>query len=251
MTLHCSDWVPSKSSDMGRNNYFQFKQFTIVQEQSAMKVGVDSVLLGAWTQIGNSGKILDVGCGTGLLSLMMAQRSSAMITGIDIDEGACREAKMNSEQSPWAERINILHMPFQQFARHSNTPFDLVISNPPYFENSSKPGDLKRQSARHNDELPFNEFLEGCQQVLDPQGRIAVILPSGKAEDFSSLASGFGYFRNRMLMVSHFPDKACHRILMEFSQKKITCINETLVIQAEGQYTEDYRMLTGDFYLAF
>ena len=236
---------------MGRNNYFQFKQFTIVQEHSAMKVGVDSVLLGAWAEIGNAATILDVGCGTGLLSLMMAQRSSATITGIDIDEDACREAKMNSGHSPWPDRINIQHISFQEFARQNISAFDLVISNPPYFENSSKPGDLKRKSARHNDELPFHEFLEGCVKILHPHGRIAVILPASKAHDFASLAANYGYSRNRMLMVRHFPDKPCHRILMEFSQKKITGTEETLVIEAEGQYTEAYRNLTSEFYLAF
>lgn len=251
MTSLYSGSVPLKSSDMGRNNYFRFKQFTIVQEHSAMKVGVDSVLLGAWAEIGDAATILDVGCGTGLLSLMMAQRSSASITGIDIDADACHEAKMNAGLSPWPERINIQQIPFQEFARKNISAFDLVISNPPYFENSSKPGDLKRKSARHNDELPFHEFLEGCAQILHPHGRIAVILPAGKAHEFASLAANYGYSRNRMLMVRHFPDKPCHRILMEFSQNKITGIEETLVIEAEGRYTEAYRNLTGEFYLAF
>lgn len=251
MTSLYSGWGHLKNSDMGRNNYFQFKQFTVIQEHSAMKVGVDSVILGAWTQTGEAKTILDVGCGTGLLSLMMAQRSSAQITGIDIDKDTCREAEMNVARSQWPDRINIQHIPFQQFAMQHTDRFDLVISNPPYFENSSKPGDLKRKTARHNDELPFNEFLEGCTRVLHPVGRFSVILPADRAGDFSQLASGYGFFKSRILKVQHFPDKPYHRILMEFMQKKITCTEEMLVIESEGQYTESYRQLTGPFYLAF
>jgi tRNA1Val (adenine37-N6)-methyltransferase len=246
-----SGWGHLKNSDMGRNNYFQFKQFTVIQEHSAMKVGVDSVMLGAWTHIGEAKTILDVGCGTGLLSLMMAQRSSAIVTGIDIDGEACTEAAMNVARSPWPDRINIQTIPFQQFATKHPGRFDLVISNPPYFVNSSKPGDLKRKTARHNDDLPFSAFLEGCALALQPLGRISVILPADKAEDFSMLASGYGFFRSRLLKVRHFPDKPIHRILMEFTQKKITSTEEMLVIESEGQYTEPYRQLTGEFYLAF
>jgi tRNA1Val (adenine37-N6)-methyltransferase len=131
---------------MGRNNYFKFKQFTVIQEFAAMKVGVDSVILGAWADIDEADSILDIGTGTGLLTLMMAQRSDAKITAIEIDDIAYREALYNVESSPWSNKIRVIHSSFQDFAEKCTSEFDHIVSNPPYFENSSQPEDQRRKT---------------------------------------------------------------------------------------------------------
>ncbi len=236
---------------MGRNNYFKFKKFTVVQEHSAMKVGIDSVLLGAWTGIQETQTILDVGTGTGLLALMLAQRSNAKITAVEIDESACREALTNIENSPWPNQIKVLHTTFQEFEQSTNQRFDCIVSNPPYFENSSKPEDLNRKNARHNDGLPFTGLIEGSLKLLNINGHLSVILPVKMAEKFIETAACLGLFLNRTTWIKHNPEKPFHRRLLEFS-RNITATDESiLVIESQREYTDDYKNLTREFYLAF
>jgi tRNA1Val (adenine37-N6)-methyltransferase len=236
---------------MGRNNYFKFKKFTVVQEHSAMKVGIDSVLLGVWARIQEAQTILDVGTGTGLLALMMAQRSSAKITAVEIDESACREAFMNIDNSPWPTRIEVLHTTFQEFEQSTDQRFDCIVSNPPYFENSSKPEDLNRKNARHNDGLPFTGLIEGSMKLLNANGHLSVILPVKISEKFIGTAGYLGLFLNRTTWIKHNPEKPYHRRLLEFSRNKTAPEESILVIESQREYTEDYKNLTREFYLAF
>ena len=236
---------------MGRNNYFKFKLFTVTQEFSAMKVGADSVILGAWADITGADSILDIGTGTGLLALMMAQRSDAKIIAIEIDETAYKEALSNVESSPCPKKISVLHSSFQDFAEKGTTEFDLIISNPPYFENSSQPEDHRRRNARHNDELPFADLINGSLKLLSEKGKLSLILPVNIAQGFCKLAMDSGLYINRTLWVRHRPGKPFHRQFMEFSKKETTIDKSVLVIEDQNEFTEDYKNLTREFYLAF
>lgn len=236
---------------MGRNNYFRFKQFTIIQELSAMKVGVDGVILGAWVNLTGIQTVLDVGTGTGLLAMMIAQRSKTSVTAIDIDEPSCREAEQNVNNSPWAGRIRVNHISYQEMARHDKLKFDAIVSNPPYFVNSSRPEDTRRSNARHDVNLSFPEFISCSHQLLLPGGTISVILPADTAGFFVNTAREQGFYLNRITRIRHFPDKPFHRYLMEFSQRNTPVAESILTIDSGSGFTEEYRDLTRDFYLAF
>ncbi len=159
---------------MGHNNYFQFKQFLIRQEKSAMRIGTDGVLLGAWTDTSHSENILDIGTGTGLIAIMLAQRSNAKITGVEIEVQAANEAIQNGENSPWPDRIDIVHSPFQKFAAETCDKFDTIVSNPPYFTNAVKNRQDEKSLARHNHLLPFNELLQGVSKILSNDGKLSL-----------------------------------------------------------------------------
>lgn len=236
---------------MGRNNYFRFKQFTIVQEMSAMKVGVDGVILGSWINTNGIQSFLDVGTGTGLLALMAAQRSEATVMAIDIDGPSCQEAEQNAKNSPWHDRIRVIHISLQEMAKNGHPKFNAIISNPPYFMNSSRPGDIRRSSARHADHLSFLDFLTCSRQLLLPGGTISVILPADTAAYFVSTALDHGLYLNRLTRIRHFPGKPFHRHLMEFTDRNNPVSESILTIDSGNGFTEEYRNLTRDFYLAF
>lgn len=238
---------------MGHNNYFQFKQFLIRQDKSAMRVGTDGVLLGAWTDVSEVKNILDIGTGTGLIAIMLAQRSNALITGVEIEIRAAGEAKKNAKDSPWPERINILHQKFQEFARQTTDKFDLIVSNPPFFSNSVKNNLNEKSMARHNHLLPFNDLLEGALKLLTANGKLSVILPVNEAIELTKQAKNYDLFISRLLEIKSSPLKEPNRHLMEFTKKQVPVNIKTLSI-FEGNnvdYTTEYKQLTADFYLNF
>jgi tRNA1Val (adenine37-N6)-methyltransferase len=236
---------------MGRNNYFQFKQFKIVQQHSAMKVGTDGVLIGAWTNIENAATILDVGTGTGLIALMMAQRTNAQITAIEIVKDAAKEATENVSNSPWKERIEIENISFHDFVIAAKSKFDLIISNPPFFINSFKTGSENRTIARHNDLLPFAELASGAKKRLAKNGRLAIILPVAPAETFIEIAKNEGLNLVRLTKVKPKSSKAPNRFLMEFTMQKLTPVGDILTIYLDdnSDYTKEFKELIRDFYL--
>lgn len=235
------------------NNYFQFKQFKIIQEKSAMKVGTDGTLLGAWANVSGIKNVLDVGAGTGLISLMIAQRTSAKILGIEIEKNAAKEAKENVQNSQWENRVVIKNISFQQFEKSSKEKFDLIISNPPFFSNSYKNKITNLAIARHNDLLPFSELIKDSVKLLNENGRLAVILPVIQAEEFIELAKPEGLFLSRLTKVKPKATKEPNRFLMEFTKKQTTLKSDYLTIYNETgiDYTELYKELTRDFYLKF
>jgi tRNA1Val (adenine37-N6)-methyltransferase len=238
---------------MGKNSYFRFKQFMVIQEKSAMKVGTDGVLLGAWVIINSAKTILDVGTGTGVIALMMAQRSVAEITALEIEKESFGEACFNFNQSPWSGRIYSVHQSFQAYSAETLQKFDLIISNPPFFENASKSSELSRSNARHNDLLPFSELIGGCDRLLTTSGRFALILPAEQSERFISLASDFGLFVTRLTKVRPKPGKSFHRYLLEFSKVQTEVVSDELTIEFDvhNNFTTEYINLTKDFYLLF
>lgn len=236
---------------MGRNNYFQFKQFRIHQEKTAMKVNTDGVLLGAWTDIGGAKTILDIGAGTGLISLMIAQRSNAVITGVEIEKNAAEEAAQNVQNSPWENRISIQHIAFQEFTETASVKFDLIVSNPPFFSNSVKNTNPHLSIARHNHFLPFEDVIHGATKLLNVDGRLTLILPFDAASEFVEKARLKNLYLNRLTEVKPFPRKKPNRCLMEFGfEKKDLRTDQFSVFGETGKdYSEEFKLLARDFYL--
>lgn len=234
------------------NDYFKFKQFTIHQENCAMKVGTDGVLLGAWINIGNAQTILDIGTGTGLIALMMAQRSSSEIDAIEIDQDAAKQAYANFRGSPWSNRLNIIHSSFQDYSINEKK-YDLLVANPPYFLNSLKTPDLKRAIARHDHLLNRYDLIEGSFRLLNLKGRLAVILPVAEYDLFTSQLLKLALFEIRKTTVIPKPGKKPERILAEFSFVKQPIEISELLVEKYGRhgYSEEYIELTKEFYLKF
>ena len=218
-----------------------------------MKVGTDGTLLGAWATLPATGRILDIGTGTGLIAIMAAQRApEARITAIDIDADCIAQARENADASPWSDRIEVVHSPLQEFATEDR--FDVIISNPPYFVDSFLSPDAARSTARHTDSLSFNELTQGVLRLLSPEGRFALILPQPEMARFLTAARG-RMFVTRRCEVWSTPTSGVRRIMAELSTTPpaLPPITEKLIIEDNGPqgYSKEYRTLTRDFYLKF
>ena len=236
------------------NTSFAFKQFTIQQDLCAMKVGTDAVLLGAWVMPQQATRILDIGTGTGIIALMLAQKSEAEITAIDIDEQAVIQAKQNIMDGPFTNNIQVMLSSIQAFASQSHATYDLIVTNPPYFEQSLKSTDEQRSHARHADVLPFGELLDAVKLLLDSKGKFCVILPRLEAEKFTTMAEKKGFQLSKLLRVKSRTDKPeAKRHIMQFEFLATEFSEATLVIEEEvrHQYTSDYKDLTKDYYINF
>lgn len=233
-------------------SFFRFKEFTIYHDQCAMKVGTDAVLIGAWTEVKNTKNILDIGTGSGIISLMLAQRNScATIKGIEIDEAACHQALDNFKLSPFSGRLRVEHTSVQDFIINNVHSFDLIVSNPPYFVNSLKCPDKKRNNARHSDTLSLDELLRCSKSLLVTGGRLALVVPFDLKEELYGLAAESGFHLRRETSVYPTPNSEAKRLLVEFILCPVdTFEKETLTIEiARHQHTEEYIALTKDFYL--
>lgn len=218
-----------------------------------MKVGTDSVLLGSWASLPGKGRILDIGTGCGLLALMAAQRSEAEITGIDVDLNAIRSAGDNFRSSPWNQRLTAQYISLQDFLLKENfKSFEYLLSNPPYFNNSLKAPDTNRSNARHNDLLPYKLLIEAAIKLLNPSGKIGLVLPVNEGNYFSEIAILAGLNPVAEMKILPKEGKAANRLLMEFSKEYRTSKKEVLTIRSSiGGYTDEYRQLTRAFYLNF
>ena len=232
------------------NPYFRFKQFTVFHDRCAMKVGVDGVTLGAWTNVWEARSILDVGCGSGLIALMLAQRSSAEITAIDMDEACVIQARENVENSPWKNKISVIHSSLQQFAQTPAKPFDLIVSNPPFFVNSLKNPSSARAAARHNDTLSHEDLILCAKKLLADKGRLCVISPIAEGNCFMDEAEKEGLFCAEKTTVFPNLQKPAKRLLLEFRKEKSDCrISDVTIEKERGIYTDKYREMVKDFYL--
>lgn len=227
---------------------FVFKQFTVEQTRSAMKVSTDGILLGAWAELANAKSLLDIGTGTGLLALMAKQRApKAKVVAIEVDGEACIDAKFNFANSPWPE-ICLHHGAIQSF--QSTQPFDVIITNPPYFNASLKGDNEARNTARHTDGLGFSELIECCTKLSHANTLLNVILPCKEASSFIEQAKCKGWNLARMCNARTTLKKSPSRSLMLFSLQPEVCQTSSLTIHAaEGGYSDEYVSLCKDFYL--
>ncbi len=237
-------------------NKFRFKQFTILQDKCAMKVGTDGTLLGAWVDISGAEKILDIGTGTGLIALMLAQRSSqqygTFIDAVEIDTDSSIQARENVERSPWSDRVKVENYSIQEYKEFCQKRYDLIVSNPPFFENALKASSLARTVARHTDFLSQTDLLQAAVQLLSPTGRLAVIYPVEQAQKFQEKGEDLGLFCQRKLYVKSLPEIHTKRILMELSKKELPLQENTLIIEAKQYiYTPEFITLIKDFYLKY
>ncbi len=231
---------------------FQFKQFTVNQNQCAMKVGTDGVLLGAWAALPNGPHtVLDIGAGTGLIAMMLAQRSpEADIEALEIEEAAYEQCVDNFEASPWADRLFCYHAGLDEFVDGMEDGYDLIVSNPPFYAENVSSGNAERDHARQNRSLPFDELLEGVAALLAPKGRFNVIIPFKEETGFGALAHQFNLFPSRICHVRGHAQAPIKRSLMEFRFGKGPVEQDELVIEeARHRYTDAYKALTKEFYL--
>jgi tRNA1Val (adenine37-N6)-methyltransferase len=234
------------------NKPFQFKEFSINQDQCAMKIGTDGVLLGAWSSIeSNPFSILDIGAGTGVLSLMLAQRSDAqVIEALEIDDKAYEQCVDNFEQSPWNDRLFCYHASLEEFAEEMDDQYELIICNPPFYSEDYKTENARRDLARFQDAMPFEHLLESISTLLSKNGLFSVVIPFSEEEKFITLAKQFNLFTKRILHVRGNPSADIKRSLIEFSflQSNIE-VSELIIETSRHQYTENYIRLTRYFYL--
>ncbi len=232
---------------------FKFKQFSISQENVKMKIGTDGVLLGAWVGVNNTKSAIDIGTGTGVIALMLAQRAQGiLVAGIEIDKESSIEADQNFKNSKWSQQLSIYNTSIQDFANTSNQKFDLIISNPPFFTGGTFSDNEARNSVRHTIKLPTGELLTSAYKLMHKQSRFAVVLPYIEGLQFKEQTEFSSFFCTRICQVKSFKNAPVKRLLLEFSLTQKDCIEEELVIYNTTNthdYTHDYIQITKEFYL--
>lgn len=231
------------------NGYFKFKQFTVWHDRCAMKVGTDGVLLGASVDVANSRRVLDIGTGTGLVALMIAQRCpQADITAVEIVADAAEQAQSNVSMSPWGDRIHVVHADFKEF--ESEERFDTIVSNPPYFADSLLPPDKQRTSARHTTELDYASLITHASQLLSRDGELTMIVPTIMVDEIERIGGWCGLHPVRRISVITRCGVEPKRTIVTLSFREEACEAETLCMATEKRnFTDEYRSLTKDFYL--
>jgi tRNA1Val (adenine37-N6)-methyltransferase len=231
---------------------FQFKQFVIHQDRCTMKVGTDGVLLGAWADVTGVRKVLDIGAGTGVIAVMLGQRTeSAEVHAVEIDKDSFCQARENMAAAPWGERLRVLHVSIQEYMRGAEDRYDLIVSNPPFFSGGTFSNNQDRNSVRHTVKLPHGDLLTAVRTLLEEKGRFCVILPFLEGLRFEELARTYKLYCTRKMEVKPKEEKPTERLLLQFERQEKEQLRETLVIQKEerNDWTEEYMALTGDFYL--
>lgn len=232
---------------------FQFKQFTIQQDKCAMKVGTDGVLLGAWTPVVNNPfSILDIGAGTGLIALILAQRSNAeQIDAIEIDDDAYEQAVENFEESPWGDRLFCYHAGLDEFVEEmEDEEYDIIVSNPPFYTENYSSGNEQRDKARFTESLPFEELIEAAAILLSENGIFSVIIPFKEEEKFKAIAAEFRLYPAKITRVKGTPETEIKRSLLAFIRQQTETVIDELIIETDRhQYTSEYTAFTKDFYL--
>lgn len=236
--------------NMGREKIFKFKQFEVLNDRTAMKVGTDGVLLGAWCPVSGANRVLDVGTGCGVIALMVAQRNATtIINAIDIDHDAVEEATLNFQRSPWADRLTAMEGDFNDL-QPSVECYDLIISNPPYFTNGVLPTGDARTTARHTGSLTYRQLIDGAARLLSDNGSLCIITPSDAEGDIVEAATFASLPVRRLTHVIPVEGAAPKRTLWLMSRREIPYREDTLTIaHSDGTFTSEYVTLTGAFYL--
>jgi tRNA1Val (adenine37-N6)-methyltransferase len=232
---------------------FSFKKFVVKQNQTAMKIGTDGVLLGAWTPLENNPfSILDIGTGTGIIALMLAQRSAAeQIDALEIDEEAYEQATDNFENSPWNDRLFCFHAGLDEFVEEPEDEYDLIVSNPPFYSEDYKSSNTQRDLARFQDAMPFEDLIEAAALLLSENGVFSVIIPFKEEDNFLTLAKDYELFPLKITRVKGTPTAEMKRSLLAFSRNENSnfAIDMLVIETARHIYTPEYIALTKDFYL--
>jgi tRNA1Val (adenine37-N6)-methyltransferase len=232
---------------------FQFKQFVIHQDKTAMKIGTDGVLLGAWCPIDNNPKtILDIGTGTGIIALMLAQRTAVpQIDAIEIEENAFEQATENFENTPWADRLFCYHAGLDELIEEPEDEYDLIVCNPPFYSENYKTGNQNRDTARFQDAMPFEQLIEAADLLLTENGIFAVIIPFKEEQNFIDLCADFELFPTKITRVKGTPTTAIVRSLLAFKRYELSVLatDELIIEMNRNEYTTAYIDLTKDFYL--
>ena len=230
----------------------RFQQFSVAQEHCAMKIGTDAVLLGAWADVDSQpNSILDIGAGTGVLTLMLAQRSGAeLIDALEIDDAAYEQCVENFEASDWGDRLFCYHAALDEFTEEIEDQYDLIISNPPFYTDTFKTENEERNKARFEDAMPFTELLKSVSKLLSPTGQFNVVIPFSEESSFIELAAKEGLYPSRILHIRGQESSPVKRSLICFRFEKLTIETQELIIEiTRHQYTKEYTNLTKDFYL--
>lgn len=234
------------------NSYFSFKKFTIWQDKSAFKVGTDGVLLGAAAKINGVSNILDIGSGTGLISIMLAQRCNAVITAIEPDHDSFIQSCENVARCEWPDRIRVEHTDLQSYVSY-HQKFDLIITNPPYFSDSLKSPDPRKSAARHNDSLTTDDIVKSVLKLMNDDGSLQLIMPYVEGNVFIAEANKHGLYCNEILKIKPMPSGEIRRLILTFNRFQIKPVERFLTIERgkRHEFTEEYINLTKDFYLKF
>ncbi len=229
---------------------FQFKQFKVEDNLSSMKVGTDAVLLGSWIPAKDMLYTLEIGCGSGVISLMLAQKMKSFITAIDIDADSVKQAQSNFEHSKWNHQLQAVHTSLQDLQKRKTYKFDIVISNPPYFNNSLNSPYKNKTLSKHTNTLSYTELAKGIKYFLKKDGKAYLILPYTEAQDFIRIMKRYKLFLNQELLIAPKQDKAANRIIMEFSFLKSELSSGKLYLREENdQFSESYKSLCKEYYL--
>ncbi|MDW7694691.1 methyltransferase [Flammeovirgaceae bacterium SG7u.111] len=232
------------------NSYFQFKQFRLEQALAGMKFGTDSAVLGAWANHPDPSAILDIGTGTGILALMLAQRFTCPIHAVEIEPEASAQATSNFKNSPWATRLNVYQQDIKTF--EGENKYDLIVSNPPYFHRSLASPDQKRQLARHSDSLSTQTLLKKADSLLGEQGLFYVVVPSLSANEYETLTAKLNLFLQEKLAIVTVEGKNPARYVLKFGRKKTPHQQKVLIVKNKtGDYTVAYAQLLKDYFLIF
>lgn len=235
---------------------FRFKQFSIWHDQCAMKVNTDGILLGAWSSLTSAKSILDIGSGTGLIALMLAQKAAeakqdTQITAVEIDPAAANQASTNVARSPWSQQIEVIKQDIQSFSRDRSVKFDLLVSNPPYFTNSLRAQGEARDKARHNDGLSFDDLLKSAEKLCSDCATFNLILPSNEADRLLKLAPDFNWHLCNRCQVSTVTGKTPTRSLLSLTRTKVAVptITELVIRDKTNSYTQEFTELCRAYYL--
>lgn len=234
------------------DDIFTFKKFKINQSQCAMKIGTDSVLLGSWVKITDDiNTVLDIGAGTGVLSLMVAQRSSAeVIDAVEIENNAYEQCVANFENSDWGDRLFCYHASFYEFYEEIEDTYDLIVSNPPFYENNGEINNSEREIARFNNALPYEELIYGVSKLLSKYGRFNLVIPYEQRSKLNSISKNYGLYPQRILNIKGSPESPFKRCLIEYQFKQKALEEKNLIIEvSRHNYTSEYKELTKNFYL--
>lgn len=250
MNLSQQAFFTMKQAGISKEQPFKFKQFFLNQDRCTMKINTDGVLLGAWVDVADANNILDIGTGTGVIAIMIAQRNNhASILGVEIDSASAQQARQNMESSKWSDRLGVSEAAIQDFARSSKVSFDCIVSNPPFFSGGVFSHNENRNNVRHAVKLSHGDLLQSVKRLLAPKGRFSLILPYLEGLRFKEMAENYGLYCSRMMEVHTKKGKPVERVLLQFEKEEKKLTLEEITLNDENGFTKAYKKLTSDFYL--